>query len=69
MQQRIAAFIDAPNKHAFNNLALEAFRFQIDRIEPYRRLCEGRNITADIEMFFDLLKALYSDVATKGCRS
>jgi len=47
MQHRVAAFIDAPDDNAFNHLALEAFRFQIERIEPYRRLCERRDITAD----------------------
>ena len=47
MQDRVASFIDRPDQKAFNHLALEAFRFQIDQIEPYRRLCEGRDISAD----------------------
>ena len=47
MYERIAAFIDAPDPEAFNHLALEACRFQVERIEPYRRLCEERNVNAE----------------------
>jgi hypothetical protein len=38
---RIACFVSAPDA-SFEELALEAFAFQFERIEPYRRMCEGR---------------------------
>ncbi len=42
---RIAHFIRNPGEGRFEELALEAFAFQFERIDPYRRLCEGRGIT------------------------
>lgn len=42
---RIAQFIRNPGEGRFEELALEAFAFQFERVEPYRRLCEGRGIT------------------------
>lgn len=42
---RVSQYIQAPASASFDELALEAFAFQFERIEPYRRLCEGRGIT------------------------
>ena len=39
---RIGSFVANPASASFDELALEAFAFQFDRIEPYRRMCEGR---------------------------
>ena len=39
---RIARFVSDPASASFEELALEAFAFQFERIEPYRRMCEGR---------------------------
>lgn len=39
---RVARFIQDPGSASFGELALEAFAFQLERIEPYRRMCEGR---------------------------
>ncbi|HXU47109.1 MAG TPA: acyl-protein synthetase [Thermoanaerobaculia bacterium] len=44
---RIARFLGDPASDSFDDLALAAFRFQVERIEPYRRLCEGRGIDPD----------------------
>jgi acyl-protein synthetase LuxE len=41
---RIADFIANSNTGAFEGLALAAFAFQVDRIAPYRALCERRGI-------------------------
>ncbi len=45
--ERIAAFVEAPQPHRFEELALEAFAFQYDRSPPYRRLCAGRGVRPD----------------------
>src|SRR5687767_10687823 len=45
---RIASFVSEPASAPgtpFDELALEAFAFQFERIEPYRRMCEGRGAT------------------------
>lgn len=45
--ERISRFIqtpDAPDTGSFEELALAAFAFQHERIEPYRRLCAGRGL-------------------------
>ena len=39
---RIARFIADPAAGDFNRLAIEVFRFQYDRILPFRQLCEAR---------------------------
>lgn len=39
---RISRFVSDPASSSFAELALEAFAFQFERIEPYRRMCEGR---------------------------
>jgi hypothetical protein len=41
---RIARFVQDPASAAFEDLALEAFAFDFERVEPFRRLCEGRGI-------------------------
>ncbi len=38
---RVSRFVSDPSA-SFDELALEAFAFQFERIEPYRRMCEGR---------------------------
>jgi hypothetical protein len=52
--ERIARYLSAPgtadtppNTPGFEELALEAFAFQFERIAPYRRLCEGRGATPE----------------------
>jgi hypothetical protein len=45
IRDRLARFIEDPASASFEELALEAFAFQFERIEPFRRLCEGRGIT------------------------
>ncbi len=42
---RISRFLTDPGSATFDELALAAFAFQFERIEPYRRLCEGRGVT------------------------
>ncbi|HEX6863422.1 MAG TPA: hypothetical protein VF414_11430 [Thermoanaerobaculia bacterium] len=39
---RISRFVSDTASASFDELALEAFAFQFERIEPYRRMCEGR---------------------------
>ncbi|HET9228918.1 MAG TPA: hypothetical protein VFR31_19730 [Thermoanaerobaculia bacterium] len=39
---RVSRFVSDPQSASFEELALEAFTFQFERIEPYRRMCEGR---------------------------
>jgi hypothetical protein len=43
--ERIARFVHDPASAVFDDLALEAFTFGFERIEPFRRLCEGRGIS------------------------
>jgi hypothetical protein len=40
--ERVASFIADPASSSFEELALAVFAFQYERIEPYRRLCDGR---------------------------
>src|SRR6185436_3703285 len=45
---RISRFVQspaAPDAESFEELALAAFAFQLERIAPYRRLCTGRGAT------------------------
>jgi Acyl-protein synthetase, LuxE len=42
---RISRFLTAPEADAFDDLARTAFAFQFERIEPLRRMCEGRGLT------------------------
>jgi hypothetical protein len=49
IQDRIARFVQSSasptSSESFAELALAAFAFQLERIEPYRRLCAGRGAT------------------------
>ncbi|MFP5285278.1 MAG: hypothetical protein ACLGI9_06035, partial [Thermoanaerobaculia bacterium] len=42
---RVTRFLTDPAGAYFEELALAAFAFQFERIEPFRRLCEGRGAT------------------------
>jgi hypothetical protein len=44
---RVTRFLTAPEAEAFEELALAAFAWQLERIEPYRRLCERRGATPE----------------------
>jgi hypothetical protein len=39
---RVTRFLTSPESASFEELALAAFAWQLERIEPYRRLCERR---------------------------
>jgi hypothetical protein len=41
---RVTRFLTAPESASFEALALEAFAWQLERVEPYRRLCERRGL-------------------------
>jgi hypothetical protein len=43
--ERIARFISDPSSDSFDELALAVFAFQYERVEPYRRLCDGRGVS------------------------
>jgi hypothetical protein len=45
LAERVAAFISSPVEEEFNSLALQAFAFQYQQIEPFRRLCDQRGAT------------------------
>jgi hypothetical protein len=40
--ERISRFVDQPGGDSFAELALAAFSYQYERVEPYRRLCAAR---------------------------
>jgi hypothetical protein len=42
---RVSRFLTDPGAESFETLALAAFSWQFERVEPYRRLCEGRGVT------------------------
>jgi len=42
---RITRFLTAPEADSFEDLALAAFAWQLERVEPYRRMCERRSAT------------------------
>src|SRR5215472_9417487 len=42
LDERVARFLRDPGSTTFEDLALAAFAFQYERIEPYRRLCVSR---------------------------
>jgi Acyl-protein synthetase, LuxE len=44
---RISRYVADPRSGSFEELALAAFAFQLERIEPFRRLCQGRGISPD----------------------
>lgn len=45
--ERVTRFLTAPESASFEELALAAFAWQFERVEPYRRLCERRGIGPD----------------------
>lgn len=45
--ERVSRFLTAPESDSFEALALAAFAWQFERIEPYRRLCERRGATPE----------------------
>jgi hypothetical protein len=42
---RVTRFLTAPESASFEELALAAFAWQFERVEPYRRLCERRGMS------------------------
>lgn len=44
LSDRIARFLSNPDEDSFETLALQAYRYQTERIEPIRRLAESRGI-------------------------
>ncbi|MGH9362111.1 MAG: hypothetical protein ACRD2T_09350, partial [Thermoanaerobaculia bacterium] len=42
LPERVARFIEDPRRDSFAELALAAFAWQVERVEPYRRLCAAR---------------------------
>jgi len=47
LASRIARFIADPTAGDFDRLALEVFRFQYERVPPFRQLCEARQSHPD----------------------
>ena len=47
LKEQITQFIVDPASHDFDELARRAFEFQYKRMEPYRRLCQGQELTPD----------------------
>ena len=45
MLERVSRFLADPQSESFADLALAAFAYQYERIEPFRRLCEGRGVS------------------------
>jgi len=44
MEERIARYVAFPGAEPFDDLALAAFAFQFEHVEPYRRMCERRGL-------------------------
>lgn len=42
--ERIQRFVASPGSGSFEQLACDAFAFQFERIEPFRRLCRARSV-------------------------
>ena len=42
---RVTRFLASPESGSFEELALAAFAWQFERVEPYRRLCERRGVS------------------------
>ncbi len=42
--ERVLSFIQTPKPALFESLALEVFRYQFDRVEPYRNYCLTRGV-------------------------
>jgi hypothetical protein len=43
--ERVTRFLTSPQSDSFEDLALAAFAWQFERVEPYRRLCERRGVS------------------------
>ncbi|HEY4595504.1 MAG TPA: hypothetical protein VIJ02_03825 [Thermoanaerobaculia bacterium] len=43
--ERVTRFLTSPQSDSFADLALAAFAWQFERVEPYRRLCERRGVS------------------------
>ncbi len=41
---RVTRFLTSPESESFEDLALASFVWQLERVEPYRRLCERRGV-------------------------
>ena len=55
LASRIARFVADPATASFEELSLEAFAFQFERIEPYRRLCEAhQTVPETVEQWPDV---------------
>ena len=42
---RVTRFLTSPQSEPFEDLALAAFAWQLERVEPFRRLCERRGVS------------------------
>jgi hypothetical protein len=42
---RVTRFLTSPQNEPFEDLALAAFAWQFERVEPFRRLCERRGVS------------------------
>ncbi|HSS49376.1 MAG TPA: hypothetical protein VLX28_10550 [Thermoanaerobaculia bacterium] len=47
IEDRVSRFLNRPDSAAFDELALAAFAWQFERVEPYRRMCERRGATPE----------------------
>ena len=47
IQDRVSRFLNLPDSATFDELALAAFAWQLEHIEPYRRLCRHRGATPE----------------------
>lgn len=45
--ERVTRFLTEPQSAPFEELALAAFAFQYEQIEPFRRLCRGRGLSPE----------------------
>ena len=43
--ERVARFLCAAEGDRFEDVALAVFAFQYERVEPYRRMCDGRGVS------------------------
>jgi len=55
LASRIARYVADPATASFEELSLEAFAFQFERVEPFRRLCEKQQALPDtVEQWRDV---------------
>lgn len=45
--ERVTRYLTSPESDSFDDLALAAFAYQFERIEPYRLLCRRRGVTPE----------------------